>query len=116
MNGQSTKEVKTASQIIQNLRNFNRKERDHLIKIRSEFANGAATAAMAYAFNHLGQSRDPVEEWLSASESLAGEIEIVRTSSHLSPLKTLQTLFPSYASFARSFGVSDAALVLFEVF
>jgi len=32
MNGQSTKEVKTASQIIQNLRNFNRKERDHLIK------------------------------------------------------------------------------------
>jgi len=70
---------------------------------------------MAYAFNHLGQSRDPVEEWLSASESLAGEIEIVRQAHTLS-LEDFTTLFPSYASFARSFGVSDAALVLFEDF
>jgi hypothetical protein len=78
------------------------------------FANGAATAAMAYAFNQA-QSDDPVEEFLSASESLEGETEIVRQAQSLS-LEDFTTLFPSYADFARSYGVSEASLLLFEEF
>ena len=69
---------------------------------------------MAYAFNQA-LSRDPVEEFMSAAESLSGEIEIVRQADTLS-LEDFTTLFPSYASFARGFGVRDASLMLFEDF
>lgn len=69
---------------------------------------------MGYAFNQA-QSDDPAEEFLKATRSLESEIEIARQADSLS-LEDFTLLFPSYADFARSFGVEQAALLLFEEF